>query len=260
MRRGVIVVVAVLAVGLPLLGSRAGAALQTLPAPPARLLPGQHAYSSMVGRVRVNYLLYAPAAYGKDRARRWPLIVFLHGGGERGDDPELLTRQPLPKTLAVSTSFPAVVVSPQLPLRFIYWSDLIDPVDVLVQRLERRYLIDSRRVYLTGLSTGGFGTWEYGLRHPRRFAALVPIAGGYRQGGVPRTICALRDVPIWAFHGASDTVVPPYDSEILVKALRACGSKVVRLTLYAGVDHYGSWPRAYADPALWRWLFSKRLP
>jgi predicted peptidase len=146
-RRGVIVVVAVLAVGLPLLGSRAGAALQTLPAPPARLLPGQHAYSSIVGRVRVNYLLYAPSAYGKDRARRWPLIVFLHGGGERGDDPELLTRQPLPKTLAVSTSFPAVVVSPQLPLRFTYWSDLIDPVDALVQRLERRYAIDSRRIY-----------------------------------------------------------------------------------------------------------------
>ena len=254
-----IVVVAVLAVGLPLLGSRASAAPEAYPAPPSRLLPGQHPYSSIVGEVRLNYLLYAPAAYGKDPARRWPLIVFLHGGGERGDDPALLTRQPLPKTLAVTTNFPAVVVSPQLPLRFTYWSDLIDPIDALVQRLERRFAIDPYRLYLTGLSTGGFGTWEYALRYPRRFAALVPIAGGYRQGGVPHTICALRDVPVWAFHGASDTVVPPYDSEILVKALRACGSRVVRLTLYPGVDHYGSWPRAYADPALWRWLFSKRL-
>ena len=260
MRRGVIVAVAALAVGLPLLGSRAAAAPQTYAAPPAKLLPGQRAYSSWVGHVRVNYLLYAPGAYGKDLSRRWPLIVFLHGGGERGDDPALLTGQPLPKTLAGTTTFPAVVLSPQLPLRFTYWSDLIDPVDALVQRLERRYAIDPRRLYLTGLSTGGFGTWEYGLRHPKRFAALVPIAGGYRQGGVPGNICALRDVPIWAFHGASDTVVPPYASEIPVKALRACGSKVVRLTLYPGGDHYSSWVRAYADPALWRWLFSKRLP
>lgn len=230
------------------------------PAPPARLRPGQHPYSSTVGLVRVNYLLYAPAAYGKDPKRRWPLVVFLHGGGERGDDLELLKRQPLPKTLAGTTTFPAVVVSPQLPLRLTYWSELIEPLDVLVQRLEKQYAVDRRRLYLTGLSTGGFGTWEYGLRHPKRFAALVPIAGGYAQGGVPSTICGLRNVPIWAFHGALDTVVRPYQSEILVKALRACGSKVVRFTLYAGVDHYGSWPRAYADPALWRWLFSNRLP
>jgi len=211
--------------------------------------------------VQINYLLYAPAGYRKRPGRRWPLIVFLHGGGERGDDPTLLTAQPLPQTFSRSTTFPAIVVSPQLPLRFTFWSDLIEPVDVLVRRLEARYAVDRRRLYLTGLSTGGFGTWEYGLRHPRRFAALVPIAGGYPgTSGVPPGICALHNVPIWAFHGAADTTVPPQQEEALVRALRGCGSRRARLTLLVGVGHSGSWHRAYADTNLWRWLFSKRFP
>lgn len=209
--------------------------------------------------VQVNYLLYAPAAAGKNPKRRWPLIVFLHGYGERGADPQLLAAQPLPRTLAHTTSFAAIVVSPQLPLQFTGWSEMIEPVDVLVQRLVARYPVDRRRLYLTGLSTGGFGVWTYALRHPRRFAALVPIAGGYEQGGVPRNICTLENVPIWAFHGALDTIITPDHSEILVNALRACGSKVVRFTLYPGVDHFHSWPRAYADPVLWRWLFAQHV-
>jgi predicted peptidase len=229
------------------------------PAPPRVLRPGQHAYSSTVGRVRVRYLLYAPAAYARGR-RRWPLIVFLHGSGERGTDPRQLEAQPLPETLAGTTRFPAIVFSPQLPPPYTWWSDFLAPVDALVLRLEARYRIDPRRVYLTGLSLGGFGTWSYGLRHPRRFAALVPIAGGYIQGStaVPNDLCVLRSMPIWAFHGASDTTVYPYQSEVLVRALHRCGSKLVRFTLYPGVDHMGSWRRAYSDPALWKWLFAQR--
>ncbi len=284
MRGRVVVPVAVLVVGAAVLsaalvpGSRASAGprlqktpivRRSYPAPPLRLRPGQHPYSSIVRvqtapglaqLVRVNYLLYAPAAYGKDPKRRWPLILFLHGGGERGDNLELLKAQPLPKTLAGPATFPSIVVSPQLPPQLSSWSEMIEPLDVLLQGLETRYPVDRHRLYLTGLSTGGFGTWHYGLTHPQRFAALVPIAGGYEQGSsaVPGNICALRNVPIWVFHGALDTIVYPYQSEILVRALRACGSKVVRFTLYAGVDHFGSWPRAYADPALWRWLFSQK--
>ena len=227
--------------------------------PPQILLPGQHAYSSTVGHVRVRYLLYAPARYATG-TKRWPLIVFLHGSGGRGTDPRVLEGHPLPGTLARTTRFPAVVFSPQLPPPYVWWSDFMVPVDALVLRLEARYRIDPRRVYLTGLSLGGFGTWSYGLRDPRRFAALVPIAGGYIQGSsaVPNDICVLRTMPIWVFHGADDTIVYPYQSEVLVRALRRCGSRVVRLTLYPGVDHLGTWPRAYGDPALWKWLFAQR--
>jgi predicted peptidase len=160
------------------------------------------------------------------------LIVFLHGGGERGDDPRLLTAQPLPETLAARTSFPAIVFSPQLPLRFAFWTDLIEPVDALVGRLARRYAIDPRRLYLTGLSTGGFGTWEYGVRHPRRFAALVPIAGGFPgTSGVPRGICVLRKVPIWAFHGAADPIVPEWAT------LSLEGRENVTRRVYPGLRH-----------------------
>ncbi len=241
-------------------GGAATAAVRSYPAPPRILRPGQYPYSSLAGKIWLNYLLYAPSGYAKDPKRRWPLIVFLHGSGERGTDPLLVEAQPLPKTLTTTTSFPAVVLSPQVPPPYYTWSDLIDPVDALAQQIEMRYRIDPRRVYLTGLSLGGFGTWRYALQHPTRFAALVPIAGGYVQGSlaIPPNICVLRRTPIWAFHGSADTIVYPYQSEILVKALRACGSSIVRLTLYAGVDHFDSWPRAYADPALWKWLFAQR--
>ena len=256
-RRGLAVLF--VAIGVVCAGA-ATAAVRGYPAPPRILRSGQHPYSSLARRMWLNYLLYAPGAYAKDPKRRWPLIVFLHGSGERGTDPLLVEAQPLPKTLTTTTSFPAVVLSPQVPPPYFWWSDLIEPVDALVQQIETRYRIDPRRVYLTGLSLGGFGTWRYALQHPTRFAALVPIAGGYVQGSsaIPPNICVLRRTPIWAFHGSADTIVYPYQSKTLVKALRACGSTVVRLTLYPGVDHFGSWPRAYADPSLWKWLFAQR--
>ena len=241
-------------------GGAATAAVRASPAPPRILRPGQYPYSSFAGGTWINYLLYAPSAYGKNPKQRWPLIVFLHGTGERGTDPLALEAQPLPKTLATTTSFPAVVLSPQVPPAYYSWSPLIEPVDALVAQIEMRYRIDPHRVYLTGLSMGGFGTWRYALAHPTRFAAVVPIAGGYVQGStaIPPNICVLRGTPIWVFDGLADTIVHPYQSETLVKALRACGSSVVRLTEYEGVDHFGSWPRAYADPALWKWLFAQR--
>jgi predicted esterase len=182
-----------------------------------------------------------------DPKLRWPLIVFLHGSGERGTDPLQLVDEPLPKTLATTTSFPAVVLSPQAPATYYSWSDLIEPVDALVQQIETRYRIDPRRVYLTGLSMGGFGTWHYALQHPTHFAALVPIAGGYVQGSraIPPNICVLRRTPIWAFNGTADTIVYPYQPEILVQALRACGSAGPCLLTQAratGVVWAASWP------------------
>jgi predicted peptidase len=246
-------------------GVPAPQAIEATPTPTARV--GQHAYTTTVQindeshvtqTVQVNYLLYLPESYGQDPQKRWPVILFLHGRGERGDNLELLKKHPLPKILEQQSSFPAVVISPQLSLQRLWWSDMIDPLNALLDQILAEYSVDPYRVYLTGLSMGGFGAWEYILRYPTRFAAVVPIAGGYREGSrlVPENICDLKDVPIWVFHGSSDTTIPSFQSEILVEALQACGSNV-RFTLYADAEHEDSFLRAYAEPELFPWLFAQ---
>jgi len=228
---------------------------------------GQHPHSvkvqiadkSLISQtVQVNYLLYLPESYGQDPQQRWPLILFLHGRGERGQNLELLKKHPLPKILDGQADFPAIVVSPQLPLKKFWWSEMIDPLSVLLDQIQAEYSVDPRRIYLTGLSMGGFGAWEFALRYPTRFAAVVPIAGGYREGSriVPENICDIKDVPMWVFHGSRDTTVPSFHSEILVEALQACGSNV-RFTLYADAEHEDSFQRAYAEPELIPWLLAQ---
>jgi predicted peptidase len=230
---------------------------------------GQHPSSSKVKvetaanirkTVEVHYLLYLPSDYEKALERTWPLILFLHGSGERGNDLELLKRQPLPKILDERKDFPFIVLSPQLPLAMGNWSGLIDPVKALLDQIQAGYSVDARRVYLTGLSMGGFGTWEFALRYPKRFAAIVPIAGGYRYQSktIPENICDLKDLPVWVFHGARDVNVMPSQSEDMVEALKACGGKV-RFTLYPDADHAVSWTRAYSDPELYKWMLEQRL-
>lgn len=230
---------------------------------------GQHPCSSQVRieaadhitkTVEVSYLLYLPGDYGKAPQQKWPLILFLHGSGERGSDLDLLKRQPLPKTLDQQKNFPFIVLSPQLPLAMGNWLELIDPVKALADQIQAAYPVDTYRVYLTGLSLGGFGAWEFALRYPRYFAAMAPIAGGYRlrSDAIPGNICDLKNLPVWVFHGARDTNVLPAQSEEMVKALKACGGEV-RFTLYPDADHSASWTRAYADPDVYTWLLEKRL-
>jgi predicted peptidase len=241
----------------------------TYPAPPEVPEPGQHVYSSRVqygrqglfrSKVQVNYLLYIPRDYGKDATKKWPLLLFLHGYGERGDDLQLLKKHPLPKLLDAQADFPFLVVSPQLSSELFPWTEMLEPLKALLDRIAETYAVDRSRISVTGLSMGGAGTWEMGLRYPRAFAALVPIAGFYRLGSreVPADLAALKEVPIWAFHGAADTSVPAWESEILVKALQQMGSNV-RFTLYPDADHEQAWLRAYADPALYDWLAAQRL-
>ena len=239
--------------------------INVTPTPTARV--GQHAYTTTVQiedeshitqTLQVNYLLYVPESYGQDPQQRWPVILFLHGRGERGDNLELIKKHPLPRILEQQSDFPAVVISPQLSLQRFWWSDMIDPLNALLDQIQVEYSVDPQRVYLTGLSMGGFGAWEFALRYPTRFAAVVPIAGGYREGSrvIPENICSLKDVPIWVFHGGNDTIVPSFHSEILVEALQACGSDV-RFTLYSDAEHEGSFLQAYAEPELFPWLFAQ---
>ncbi len=224
------------------------------PALSSTLSPGQHPHTSQAGDI--NFLLYLPADYGRDPQKKWPLLLYLHGSGERGYDVQALTAQPLPETLEQQTDFPFIVVSPQLGPGQETWSGMIEPLNSLLDEIEQALAVDRQRVYLTGLSLGGAGTWEFGLRYPGRFAALVPIAGFYR--GDPNDICALKDIPIWVFHGAQDTIVPPSASQDVVEVLKACGGNV-RFTLYPEADHIGSWRNAYAEPELYTWLMAQTL-
>ncbi len=210
--------------------------------------------------VQINYLLYLPESYGKDPAKKWPVILFLHGMGERGNNLELLKIQPLPKTLDLQKDFPSIVISPQLPLDKRLWDDLIDPLKELLDQVRSHYTVDQQRVYVTGLSMGGAGTWNFILRYPQYFAAAVPIAGAYkfRSKEIPENICDIKNLPVWAFHGAKDKSVEAWQTEILVDTLKACGS-TLRFTLYPEADHVQSWILAYADPELYTWLFSQTL-
>ena len=208
----------------------------------------------------MRYLLYLPDSYGKDAQKKWPLVLFLHGRGERGEDLELLKKHGLPKILEQQADFPFIVVSPQLPSDRLWWSDMIDPLNTLLYQIQSTFAVDPQRLYLTGLSMGGFGSWEFALRFPDRFAAIVPIAGGYLEGSraVPENICALKGLPTWVFHGGADIDVLPFQAEVLVTALKNCGGDV-RYTFYAEADHAGTWERAYADPELYQWLLAQTM-
>lgn len=209
--------------------------------------------------VTVPYLLFQPQGYERRGPRRWPLLIFLHGAGERGTNLAQVTRHGPPKLVANRPDFPFVVLSPQCP-EGQTWD--IPALDALLSDILAREAIDPHRVYLTGLSMGGFGTWAWAAAHPERFAAIAPICGGgdplaVRLAADPRRPQLAR-LPIWAFHGAQDPVVLPMESERMIEAYRRLGNQP-RLTVYPDADH-DSWTRTYDDPAFYDWLLQQQLP
>lgn len=198
-------------------------------------------------KVHLDYLLHLPKGYQAGSKHKWPLILFLHGRGERGDDLEVIKKHGLPRLLDDQPDFPFVVISPQCPIGD-FWPHLVDALKALLDMALDEYDVDRKRVYLTGLSMGGYGTWHLAASHPDYFAAIAPICGG----GDPANACALKDVPIWAFHGAKDRIVLPRESRMMVKAVRACGGDV-KLTIYPEADH-DSWTPTYANPELYDWF------
>jgi predicted peptidase len=198
-----------------------------------------------------DYLLFLPAGYGADTAKRWPLILFLHGSGERGTNIWLVAKHGPPKIDTIETNFPFIVVSPQCPEGKIWSNDLLL---ALLDEIESKYAVDAHRVYLTGLSMGGFGTWGLGLSHPERFAAIAPICGG---GEFITPLLAdkamLASLPVWAFHGAKDPVVPVAESERMVNLLKKNGVHEVKFTVYPEAQH-DCWTQTYANPELFAWF------
>ncbi|MEY2881720.1 MAG: hypothetical protein RLZZ15_4100 [Verrucomicrobiota bacterium] len=249
--------------------------------------------------VGYTYLLALPTDYATTAEKTWPLLVFLHGSGERGADPwkvavhgppKLLRATP-PAAVAAPTGAPTpgsaadvggpsvaapaetpearaareisaaglasafIVVSPQCPAGKS-WED--DAVLALVDEIAAKHRVDPRRIYLTGLSMGGFGTWSVAMKFPERFAAIAPICGGGSATDVRRSArgekkAALTSLGVWAFHGAKDPTVPLAESETMVAALKTAAVADVQLTVYPEAKH-DSWTETYNNPALYAWL------
>ena len=195
--------------------------------------------------VTLNYLLYLPKEYGEDKSKRWPLILFLHGAGERGSDLNKVKALGPPKLVAEGKEMPFIIVSPQVPERSTWDSEALD---ALLGEIISQYAVDEDRVYLSGVSMGGAGTWRLASAHPERFAAIAPICG-WGDPGMARRI---GNIPTWVFHGARDDIVPLQASQEMVDALKQVGNEA-RLTIYPDAGH-DSWTETYNDPAIFDWF------
>ena len=198
----------------------------------------------------------------------YPLVIFLHGAGERGNDNEAQIKHI--KDLFLDSKnrvkFPCFVLAPQCA-KDQWWAKhntdgsmrksptlSMKLVIELVDKIGSEFPIDLSRVYITGVSMGGYGAWDLLARFPYKFAAGVPVCGG----GDERTVVNIKHIPVWAFHGAKDTLVPPSRSRSMIKALQNAGGSPV-YTEYPDIAH-NSWVPAYREPNLLPWLFKQKLP
>ena len=197
-----------------------------------------------------KYLLYLPKDYNNDSSRHWPLMLFLHGSGESGSDIEKVKLHGPPQLIEQGKQFPFIVVSPQSDVPS-GWD--IDQLYKLLQQVKKNYRVDANRIYLTGLSMGGFGTWALAMKHPEEFAAIAPVCGG----GDTSNAWKIRNIPVWCFHGALDKTVPIAGSINMVKATSRWNLNV-RFTIYPDKNH-NSWDTTYnTNDSLYDWLLAQK--
>ncbi|NBV23063.1 MAG: phospholipase [Proteobacteria bacterium] len=233
--------------------------------------------TQLTRKVELGYLLYLPPGYDANPTKKWPLILFLHGSGERGSNlaavsvhgpPKLVKKSPpvpknetaeAKKNREAATKLAAenfIIVSPQCPDEERWEADALLALLDSVQKSQR---VDPTRVYLTGLSMGGYGSWDLLAVAPERFAAIAPICGGGETIDLllaaKKKSSALKSLPVWAFHGAKDSVVPLAESERMVNLLKKIGVKDVQLTVYPEANH-DSWTETYNNPKLYEWFLA----
>lgn len=196
-----------------------------------------------------NYLLFLPEGYDKTQ-KLWPLMVFLHGAGERGNNLAKVKYHGPPKIVDKQKDFPFVLLSPQCP-KDKWWDE--DMLIALIDEIVETHNINADRIYLTGLSMGGFGTWKLACKYPDKFAAIAPICGGGEPFDAMRI---LKDMPMWVFHGAKDSVVPLRRSEEMVAAVKRAGGKP-KFTIYPDAGH-DSWTASYDNPELYEWFLKQK--
>ncbi|MCA9247710.1 MAG: prolyl oligopeptidase family serine peptidase [Planctomycetales bacterium] len=210
--------------------------------------PRQHAERlETTSAVTLNYLLALPKNYESNE--KWPLLLFLHGSGERGDDLDKVKIHGPPKLIAAGQELPMIVVSPQCPSGQRWQSVTLL---ALLDDVAKRYKVDPDRVYVTGLSMGGFGTWGLAADAPDRFAAIAPICGG----GEVYWAKQIAHLPIWAFHGAKDRAVPVERSEQMIEAVRKAGGEP-QLTIYPEAGH-DAWTETYENDDFYAWLLRQK--
>ncbi len=197
-----------------------------------------------------DYLFHLPKDYAQ-KNQKWPLMLFLHGAGERGSDLNLVKKHGPPKLIEQGRDLPFIVVAPQCPAGQ-WWLEKVDTLLALLDEIQSTYPVDPNRVYLTGLSMGGYGTWTLACQHPERFAAIVPICGGGQSFLGNR----LKNMPVWAFHGAKDPVVPLKETQQMVDAITKAGGQP-KLTVYPEAGH-DCWTVTYDSPELYQWLLSHK--
>lgn len=205
----------------------------------------EHFEKQIVKTVSYDMLVYTPQTSTKGK-ESFPLIIFLHGSGERGKDLMKLKVHSIPKIVETKNDFPFIVVSPQCPDG--EWWDA-EALNALLDEVIVKLPVDTNRIYLTGLSMGGNGTWKLAALHPERFAAIAPVCGW----GSFDNSWRLREMPVWAFHGAKDNIVPPAESERMIESLKRIGNTQTKFTLYPDANH-NSWDATYANPELYEWF------
>ena len=199
-------------------------------------------------KVSIKYLLYLPKDY--EKIDKHPLLLFLHGAGERGDNLDLVKTHGPAKLVEQGKEFPFIIVSPQCPLNQ-RWN--VDDLIALLDEVIKKYNVDENRIYVTGLSMGGNGTWKLAAEIPNRLAAIVPICGW----GDPFAAMLSGKLPVWAFHGAKDQVVPISSSEMMVETMKRLGAEV-KFTVYPEANH-DAWTETYNNPEVYEWLLQHSL-
>jgi predicted peptidase len=229
---------------LLILASRTPAAAQQA----GEQTPQEFTAKTADGETAIRYWLFLPSQLAE--RDRWPLMLFLHGAGERGEDLEKVKMWGPPKLVGETKDFPFILVSPQCPAEKS-WDP--DALAALVDQVAQQHPVDRSRMYVTGLSMGGYGSWRILAQYPQLFAAGIPICGG----GDPKQADNLKDIPIWAFHGDQDRAVPVERSQEMLTAIQAAGGTKAKLTIYPGVGH-NSWSQTYDNPDIYQWLLEHR--
>ena len=203
-----------------------------------------------VGGKEHRYVVYVPFDYTPNKP--WPVIMFLHGAYERGNDGLIQTDVGIGRSIRKHTDrFPCIVVMPQCP-EWSWWENSEDLIDMALAETRRIYNVDTARIYLTGISMGGNATWNYGARRLNVYAALIPICGK----GNPRDAKVLAGIPIWAFHGAKDENVPVRHTRKMVEAIQKAQGNI-KYTEFPEADH-NSWDKAYGGEDTLVWLLAQR--